>query len=200
MDGSCVTPSAFEKLYREAKQCRLCQGHFPDHDPRPIFLAAPDAKVLIVGQAPGRRVHDTGIPWNDLSGDTLREWMGVARARFYDPANFAILPMAYCYPGTEKGKGDRPPPAVCAPTWHPRFLEHIHPELYLLIGRYAHAYYLGGTDSVSSIVRQWETHLEVGYFPLPHPSPRNRKWVSDRPWFSEECIPMLRKCIARHID
>lgn len=190
---------SFEDLCRRVKDCTLCQGRYFDHEPRPVFLAEPSAKVLVVGQAPGRRVHETGLPWNDPSGDTLREWMGVSREQFYDPATFAIIPMALCYPGTEKGKGDLPPPPVCAPTWHPRFLEHIQPELILLIGRYAQDYYLQVKESVSAVVARWRTYLEGGRLPLPHPSPRNRKWLSDRPWFYEECIPALRERLAPYV-
>ena len=190
---------SFQDFSDRVRACHQCQGRYFDHKPRPVFRAEPSARVMIVGQAPGRRVHLTGLPFNDLSGANLREWMGVTWEQFYDPGTFAIIPMALCYPGTEKGKGDRPPPPICAPAWHPRFLEYIQPELTLLVGLYAQGYYLHSKERVSDVVGRWSTLLEDGFFPLPHPSPRNRKWLRDRPWFEAEVLPALREQISRYL-
>lgn len=191
---------SFNEFTAEVRACRRCRGRYFDHEPRPVFQADPAARVLIVGQAPGRRVHETGLPFNDPSGDTLREWMGVTREQFYDPTTFAIIPAALCYPGTVRGKGDLPPPPVCAPAWHPRFRDYLKPELTLLVGAYAQAYYLGRKQPVSDVVERWREHLEEGYFPLPHPSPRNRKWLSQRPWFVLECTPALRVEVCKYLS
>jgi uracil-DNA glycosylase family 4 len=189
----------YARFTEQVQTCRECHGEYFAHDPRPVFLAEPDAKIMIVGQAPGRRVHDTGLPFNDPSGDTLREWLHVTRDQFYDPHTFAIIPTALCFPGTERGKGDLPPPPVCAPKWHPGFLKYISPEVTLLVGAYAQRYYLNQKRPVSEIVSQWPEHLESGFFPLPHPSPRNRKWLGDRPWFFKECVPALREIVREYL-
>lgn len=189
---------SYETFTTRVRACRRCRGRYFSHEPRPVFLAEPSARVMIVGQAPGRRVHETGLPFNDVSGDNLRDWMEVTREQFYDPTTFAIIPTALCYPGTERGKGDLPPPPICAPIWHPRFLDYIRPELTLLTGRYAQAYYLKSKGGVSEVVARWREYLQDGFFPLPHPSPRNRRWLSDRPWFFQECIPALRELISRY--
>ncbi|MFB0515640.1 MAG: uracil-DNA glycosylase family protein [Candidatus Neomarinimicrobiota bacterium] len=190
---------SYQAFTDRVRACRLCQGRYFEHEPRPAFVAEPSARVLIVGQAPGKRVHETGLPFNDVSGDNLREWMGVKREQFYDPTIFAIIPTALCYPGTVKKQGDLPPPAICAPTWHPGFLEYITPELILLVGTYAQAYYLNQKRPVSDVVARWREYLEDGLFPLPHPSPRNRRWLSERPWFGKECIPALQELIRKYL-
>lgn len=189
----------YQAFAAEVRACGLCQGRYFDHDPKPVFLASPSAKVLIVGQAPGRKVHETGLPWNDPSGDTLREWLQLSRERFYDPEVFAIVPMALCYPGTVQGRGDLPPPPICAPTWQPRFREYIRPQLTLLIGRYAQHYFLQTRAPVAEVVAHWRAYRSDGYFPLPHPSPRNRKWLRDRPWFDELVLPELRAAVEAHL-
>lgn len=193
-------PLPWNEFSKRVRACQLCKGRYFDHEPRPTFSAEISARVLIVGQAPGRRVYETGQPWNDPSGDTLREWMGVSREQFYRPDSFAILPTALCFPGSEKGKGDLPPPPICAPTWHPQFAAYLKPEITLLIGQYAQAYYLGKRQPVSAVVEKWEAYLQEGWFVLPHPSPRNRKWLTDRPWFHEFCIPALRRVIKPYLD
>ena len=193
--GSGAVNPAYEAFCREVRSCRLCEGCAIEHEPRPAFTGEPGARVMIVGQAPGRRVHETGLPFDDISGDNLREWMGVTREQFYDPVTFAIIPTALCYPGADPGRGDRPPPPVCALIWHPRFREYFQPEVTLLVGRYAQAYYLQTKQSVSEAVSRWREYLVEGYFPLPHPSPRNRGWLADRPWFFAECLPALRELI-----
>jgi uracil-DNA glycosylase len=191
--------AALARVSREARACSLCAGELP-HEPRPVFQVAGPAPILLTGQAPGRRVHETGIPWNDASGDRLREWLGVDRATFYDPSRFAILPMGLCYPGSDPGKGDRPPLARCAPTWQPRFYRWLAPSLrlHLLIGAYAIVHFLPECRActLSETVRDFRRHLRDGQLPLPHPSPRNRRWLRDRPWFDRELLPVLRRAVA----
>lgn len=183
-------------LLTEIRACRVCELHLP-HGPRPVVQAGADARLLIVGQAPGRRVHDTGIPWNDPSGDRLREWLGLSREVFYDAQQVAIVPTAFCYPG--KGKsGDLPPRAECAPAWHPRLLKAMPKvQLTLLIGRYAQEFYLreNGKPTLTETVAAWEEYLPR-YFPLPHPSPRNQSWWKKNPWFERDLLPELRRRVA----
>jgi uracil-DNA glycosylase len=177
----------------EAKGCTLCKKHLP-HAPRPVFLVGARARLLIVGQAPGRRVHESGIPWNDPSGDTLREWLGMERAKFYDNARIAIVPAGLCFPGTGPN-GDLPPRPECAPLWQPRFRAALpRVELVLLVGSYAQAYYLGENlkENLTETVRAWRAYLPE-FFPLPHPSPRNRLWLKRNPWFARSVIPVLRR-------
>lgn len=157
--------------------------------------------MLIVGQAPGTKVHASGIPWDDASGKRLREWMGVTKEEFYDPSKFAVVPMGFCYPGRGKG-GDNPPRPECAPLWHARvraLLPNI--RLTLLIGSYAQAYYLGNRrkSSLSDTVRAWRDYVDAGFMPLVHPSPRNQGWLRDHPWFETEIVPYLRQHIAAWI-
>jgi uracil-DNA glycosylase len=184
-----------DALLREVRACEMCAAHLP-HPPRPVLRAAATARILIVGQAPGRRVHETGIPWNDPSGDRLRDWMGVSRATFYDESRIAIIPTGFCYPGTGKG-GDLPPRPECAPLWHPR-LRAALPDirLTLLVGSYAQAYYLGGRaqKTLTETVRHYRDYLPE-YLPLPHPSPRNQMWLKRNPWFAEEVLPLLRELV-----
>lgn len=189
-----------DDLLREARACTVCAPSLP-HGPRPVLRAAPGARLLIVGQAPGRRVHETGVPWNDPSGDTLRDWLQMTREQFYDASRVAIIPTGLCYPG--KGNhGDLPPRPECAPLWHPR-LRAALPEirLTLLVGHYAQAYYLGALrqSSLSGTVAGWRTYLPA-FFPLPHPSPRNRRWLAQRPWFESEVLPALREQVGRALN
>lgn len=186
----------FKELISEAKACRLCEAHLP-LGPRPVFLVGAHAQLLIVGQAPGRRVHLTGIPWNDPSGDNLRAWLGMSRDEFYDTRRVAILPTGLCFPGTGD-HGDLPPRPECAPTWHPRFRAALpRVRLTLLVGQYAQAYYLGRRRqrTLAETVRAFAEYLPE-HFPLPHPSPRNRLWMRRNPWFTKLVIPELR----RHVD
>ncbi len=184
--------AVLEDLLGEVRACRVCAAALP-LGPRPVLRAGSGARLLIVGQAPGRRVHETGIPWNDPSGDRLRLWLGLDRAAFYDQTRIAIIPMGFCYPG--KGhSGDRPPRPECAPLWHGRLLERLpRLRLILLVGQYAQAYYLGkaAAGTLTETVRQGETYLPR-FLPLPHPSPRNTRWLIRNPWFESEVVPGLR--------
>ncbi|KZD12260.1 uracil-DNA glycosylase family protein [Oceanibaculum pacificum] len=183
-----------EALLAEISACRLCAAHLP-LGPRPVLRAAPTARVMLVGQAPGTKVHKTGIPFNDPSGDTLRDWLGVGRDIFYDESRIAIMPMGLCYPGRDVRGGDSPPRPECAPLWH-RQVRTLLPriELTVLIGSYAQAYYLGDRrgNSVAETVARWRDYLP-DFLPTPHPSPRNRNWLRQRPWFQDEVVPELRR-------
>lgn len=183
-------------LLKQVRDCRLCENHLP-HGPRPIVQAGQSARLLIVGQAPGRRVHDTGIPWNDPSGDRLRSWLEIPRDVFYDENRIAIVPTAFCYPG--KGKsGDLPPRAECAPAWHAPLLAAMPDiRLTLLIGRYAQEFYLRENckATLTATVAAYEEYLPA-YFPLPHPSPRNQFWWKANPWFEQDVLPELRRRVA----
>ena len=186
-------------MAREAKACTLCERHLP-LGPRPVFLAGVKARLLIVGQAPGRRVHESGIPWNDPSGDNLRAWLGMDRAAFYDRSTVAIVPAGLCYPGTGPN-GDLPPRPECAPLWQPRFRAALPGiRLTLLIGQYAQAYYLGKRrkKTLADTVHAWREYLPE-FFPLPHPSPRNRLWLKNNPWFEKLVLPALRSRVASRI-
>ena len=193
-------PVSLSRVSIEARACTLCAATLP-YKPRPVFLVGRRARLLIVGQAPGRRVHLTGIPWNDPSGDVLREWLALERASFYDTSRIAIVPMGLCYPGTVDGV-DLPPCRECAPAWHPRFRAAL-PEirLTLLVGSYAQAYYLGKRRkaSVGETVRAFREYLPE-FFVLPHPSWRNRAWIARNPWFSSEVIPALRRRVRRLLN
>ncbi|MGS2722512.1 uracil-DNA glycosylase family protein [Porticoccus sp. GXU_MW_L64] len=186
-------------LLAQVESCTLCQD-LP-LGPRPVVKVSPAAKILIIGQAPGTRVHHTGIPWNDPSGDNLRSWLGVDRQQFYDDPRIAIMPMGFCYPG--KGKsGDLPPRKECEPQWHPALWQQMpEVELTLLIGNYAQARYCGkdGYRNLTERVQHWQQVLATqlseghpGYWPLVHPSPRNRRWMARNPWFETELLPQLR--------
>lgn len=180
-------------LMRQIRQCRECQQHLP-LGPRPIVQAGRAASILIVGQAPGRRVHESGVPWDDASGDRLRDWMGIERKAFYNANVVALVPMGFCYPGTGKS-GDLPPRKECAQLWHKSLLAHLkNIRLTLLIGKYAQDYYLPDVSraSLTATVRGWQSHAPA-IFPLPHPSPRNNRWLKSNPWFAEGLLPALQR-------
>ncbi|HEX9648833.1 MAG TPA: uracil-DNA glycosylase family protein [Alphaproteobacteria bacterium] len=184
-------------LLEQVRACRLCAAHLP-HGPRPVLRARPSARLLIVGQAPGTRVHETGIPWNDPSGDRLRQWLGLDRARFYDDRTVAIVPIGLCYPGRDAHGGDRPPRPECAPLWHPRLGAELGAvELVLLVGGYAQRYYLAerARPTVTETVRAWRDHLPR-FVPTPHPSWRTQAWVRRNPWFESELLAYLRRRVA----
>lgn len=182
-----------DTLLAEIRACRICEAQLP-LGPRPVLRASASARLLIVGQAPGTRVHASGIPWDDASGKRLREWLQVDADTFYDTSRIAIVPMGFCYPG-KKGSGDAPPRPECRATWHPRLLPLLTGvELTLLVGQYAQAYFLGErrAETLTDTVRDWRRHLERGLLPLPHPSPRNVAWFKANPWFEHEMLPTLR--------
>jgi len=184
---------SLKSVVKEAAGCTLCKDKLP-HEPRPVFLVGRSARVLIVGQAPGRRVHETGIPWNDPSGDVLRAWLALDRSAFYDTSRIAIVPAGLCYPGTVDG-ADLPPMTRCAPLWQPRFREALPGiGLTLLVGLYAQNFYLGGRRkaTLTDTVRAFREYLPE-YFPLPHPSWRNQAWLRKNPWFESVVIPALRR-------
>lgn len=184
------------RLLEEVRACRVCEAHLP-LGPRPVLRADVRARVLIVGQAPGTRVHATGLPWNDPSGDRLRSWLAVDRETFYDEARFAIIPAGLCYPGRGRS-GDLPPRPECAPLWHPR-LRALLPavRLTLLVGQYAQAYYLGHRRkaTLTGTVHAWREY-GPDFLPLPHPSPRNTRWLRVNPWFERDVVPELRRRVA----
>lgn len=180
-------------LLSEITACRLCEVHLP-LGPRPVVRIDPRARILIVGQAPGTKVHASGIPWDDASGKRLRDWLGVTPETFYDPALFAIVPMGFCYPGRGSG-GDNPPRPECAPLWHDRVLSTLPDiKLTLLIGAHAQGRYLGERRkaTLGETVRAWQDYAEDGFLPLVHPSPRNGIWLSRNPWFEAEIVPAMR--------
>ncbi len=188
-----------DKLIAEIEGCNLC-APFLEHGVNPVFSAHPKSKLIVIGQAPGSVVHRTGIPWNDKSGERLREWMGVDNYTFYDPETIGIIPMGFCYPG--KGKsGDLPPRPECAPKWHtPLFNSMENPQLILLIGAYAQQYYLKERNkrTLTQTVEAYEEYLPK-YFVLPHPSPRNNLWLRKNPWFELEVLPELKKKVSQCI-
>lgn len=184
-----------QSLLQNIKACTLCSEHLP-HGVRPILQAHSNAKILIVGQAPGRKVHESGIPFDDASGDRLRDWMGISRETFYDSQQIAIVPMGFCYPGTGKS-GDLPPRSECAPAWRAQVLAKLpNIELTLVIGLYAHAYHFQiAKPSVTNLVASWQNYWP-DRIPLPHPSPRNNIWLRKNEWFESALLPPLKKRIA----
>ena len=187
-----------DAVLAEARACTLCTEDLP-LGPRPVLRGAATARLLIVGQAPGTRVHETGIPWNDPSGDRLREWLGMDRDAFYDESRVAIVPMGLCYPGRDPRGGDNPPRPECAPLWQPRVLAVLpHIALTLLVGSYAQAFHLGPRrgKTMTEIVRAWRDFLPE-FLPIPHPSWRNTFWLRKNPWFETELVPALRERVAR---
>ncbi len=183
-----------DALVAEIRACRHCA--LP-HDPRPMVWVHPEARILIAGQAPGRRVHESGIPWDDPSGDRLRDWLGMDRAAFYTREHIASAPMGFCFPGTVNG-ADLPPRRECAPLWRPRFLPLLkHVRLMLLVGQYAHKYHLAGAAkaTLTQTVAAWRDYPE-NVMPLPHPSWRNTGWLKRNLWFEVEFLPELRQRVG----
>ena len=182
-----------EALLHNIRQCQICKQHLP-LGARPVVTAHPNSKIVIIGQAPGIKVHASGIPWDDASGKQLRKWLNVSEDEFYDKTKFAIMPMGFCYPGKGKSR-DLPPRPECAPQWHqPLFNIMNNVELVILIGMYAQKYYLKENTkrTLTETVANYKHYLPK-YFTLPHPSPRNRFWLTKNPWFNEEVLHVLRE-------
>ena len=180
--------------------CTLCAERFTashtGHHPRPIVWFNPRARVLIAGQAPGMRVHKSGVPFDDPSGDRLRTWLGVDRACFYDRDRFAVMPMGFCFPGYNAKGSDLPPPAICAKTWRAAALEMLEEvRVTVLIGGYAMKYHLPGFTTVTAAVQNWQDH-RPGVFAVPHPSWRNTGWLKKNPWFDRDVLPRLQAGVA----
>lgn len=203
---------SFAALLQQVKQCTVCAADLVD-GVRPVVQLHSDAKVLIIGQAPGRKVHVSGVPFDDASGDRLRDWMGVTRQTFYNPTLIGIMPMGFCFPGSQQGQnksGDLPPRKECAPTWHQHLLSFMpNIELTLLVGQYAQQAYLKGdlkkyltnnladgsvdkAKTLTETVRQWR-RFGPSIIPLPHPSPRNNIWLAKNTWFEDELLGQLRQ-------
>lgn len=184
--------TTLNSLLKDVRNCSICAEHLP-LGPRPVLQIQGKAPILIAGQAPGKKVHESGIPFDDASGERLRQWLGIATEDFYDPQQVAILPMGFCFPGTGKS-GDLPPRPECAPTWRDGLLGHlVSLQLTLVIGQYAQKYHLpDNKGSVTTIVGAWRQYWPT-VVPLPHPSPRNNRWLKSNPWFAEELLPVLQE-------
>jgi uracil-DNA glycosylase len=192
---------SFDRLMAEVRACTQCAAHLP-LGPRPVLRGLPSARLLITSQAPGTKVHETGLSFNDRSGERLRDWLGIDRATFYDETRIAILPMGLCYPGRDGAGGDLPPRPECAPLWHARLLAAWpRIELTLLVGSFAIDHYLLGRKqkSMTETVRAWREHLPA-YLPLPHPSWRTTAWERKNPWFVEAVLPDLRRRVRALLD
>lgn len=186
-----------EPLLTKIANCRTCEAHLP-HGPRPVVQLSKHCRILLIGQAPGRRVHASGVPWDDPSGVRLRKWLGISDDIFYDPERVGILPMGFCYPGTGKS-GDLPPRPECAPQWHGEVNSQLSEvRLTVLIGRYAQEYYLKEKKyrTLTQKVLNFEKFLPA-YFPVPHPSPRNIAWFKKNPWFESTALPILKSYIIQ---
>ncbi|MCB1311915.1 MAG: uracil-DNA glycosylase family protein [Sedimentitalea sp.] len=193
-----------DTLAGEIAACRLCAARFAAtptaHAPRPVVWFRPGARILIAGQAPGARVHVSGRPFTDPSGDRLRGWLGMDEAEFYDLARVAVVPMAFCFPGYDARKADLPPPPLCAQTWHGRVMAQLGSvRLTVLVGGHAHRWHLGTRGPVSATVAGWRGHAPQ-VFPLPHPSWRNTAWLKKHPWFEAELLPVLRARVREVLD
>ena len=204
-----------QALYRTIRACRICRdapaggdANALPHEPRPVCVASSKARILIAGQAPGTRVHASGRPFTDPSGDRLRDWLGVDESQFYDPDLFAIAPMGFCFPGLDAKGGDLPPRRECAPAWRAQLMS-LMPQLRLIlvIGQYAQAWHLGPLrqKTLTETVRNWreilaESDPARAVLPLPHPSWRNSGWLKKNPWFEAELLPELRQMVGEHIS
>lgn len=188
------------QLKSDLSACTLCADRFAkthtQHAPRPVIWFRPGARILIAGQAPGARVHESGKPFTDPSGDRLRDWMGIDETVFYDQTQVAILPMAFCFPGYDTKGSDLPPPKICAKTWRSQLLEKLGDiRLTLLVGGYAQKWHLDTKTPVTETVANWRNHAP-GTFPLPHPSWRNTAWIKRNPWFETETLPALKAAVT----
>ncbi|EKA7355341.1 uracil-DNA glycosylase family protein [Vibrio vulnificus] len=190
---------SLEPLLTQIRACQVCASALP-LGANPVVQAHSEAKILIIGQAPGTKVHHTSIPWNDASGNRLREWLDIEKQTFYNPKQIAIMPMGFCYPGQGQS-GDLPPRKECAPLWHEALLKLLpNIELTLLIGQYAQNRYLSNKPkTVTETVQNWQAWLP-DYLPLPHPSPRNTLWLRKNPWFEEQTVPYLRQQVHQRLS
>ena len=185
------------ELLAEIDACDICAAELP-LGPRPVLRASRTARLMVIGQAPGTRVHETGIPWNDKSGERLRHWLDIDNETFYDAARIAIVPMGFCYPGRDQRGGDFPPRPECAPMWHDRLLHELpYIELTLLVGGHAQKRYLGSRSrsNLTETVHAWQDYLP-DFIPIPHPSWRTTAWARNNPWFATEVLPELRRRVA----
>lgn len=190
-----------DSLGPEISACRLCADRFAAtataHQPRPVFWLAAGARILVAGQAPGARVQASGVPFDDASGDRLRDWMGLDRTAFYDREKIAILPMAFCFPGYDARGADLPPPRLCAATWHTRVMQAAgHFDVILLVGGHAQKWHMPAAKGVTETVRNWRAGAPA-VFTLPHPSWRNTGWLKANPWFTAGVLPALRAAVAK---
>ncbi len=196
ISGRCKT-TELDRLLAAIRACRICEDHLP-LGPRPVVVASAGARVLVAGQAPGTKVHKSGVPWDDASGDRLRDWLAVDRATFYDRRRIAIVPQGFCYPG-KAGGGDLPPRPECAATWHDRLLAQLpNVELVVAAGRYAQDFHLGSRNrkTLTETVRAWRDYAP-GVVPVPHPSWHNNRWLQLNPWFESETLAYLRGRVRR---
>ena len=186
-----ATTQSLTGLLNEVRACTVCSDHLSE-GPRPIVQLSDSSRIVIIGQAPGRRVHQSGIPWDDPTGDNLRRWLGLDREQFYDADVVALVPMGFCYPGSTKN-GDKPPRPECAPLWHDRLLHRLPADrLEVVIGTYAQARYISNRAStLTATVANWASYLPRQVV-MPHPSPRNRHWLTKNPWFEAETLPSVR--------
>lgn len=187
-------------LLEEIRSCTVCSSFFV-HKPRPVINVSASARLLIIGQAPGRKVHESGVPWDDASGRNLRGWLNITDQDFYNDELVALVPMGFCYPGSGKS-GDLPPRPECAPLWHKKLLGACKSvRLTLLIGQYAQKYYLGKSakSNLTETVKAYQDYLPK-YLPLPHPSPRNRIWMKKNPWFEKELLPDLKAQVSKFLE
>ena len=193
-----MTSQSLTHLLAEIRTCTVCEEHL-DHGPRPIVQADTRARIVIIGQAPGRRVHESGIPWDDPSGRNLRRWLNLTEAQFYDPDVVALVPMGFCYPGSASS-GDKPPRPECAPLWHESLLDELADDrLEIIIGSYAQKrYILDRKATLTETVANWATYLP-GQVVLPHPSPRNQHWLTRNPWFETDTLPAIQQRIAEFV-
>lgn len=190
-------------LIERITACKICASRFAAtataHCPRPVAWFTNTARILIVGQAPGLRVHESGKPFDDASGQRLRMWMEIGSDVFYDRSRIAIIPMSFCFPGYNAKKADLPPPPICAATWRRQVMAELRPQVTLLIGKYAQRWHLGKCGSVTEVVAGWRDHAPAA-FPLPHPSWRNTGWLRRNEWFADDLLPALRKRIKEVLD
>lgn len=198
------TPDRPADLAGEIRRCRLCAPRFAAthtaHSPRPVVWFRPSARLLIAGQAPGARVHASGRPFTDPSGDRLRDWLGMDEATFYDLDRVAVVPMAFCFPGYNARKADLPPPPICAKTWGKAVMDRLSEvQLTILVGAYAHRWHLGAKTPVNETVANWRDHAPRR-FALPHPSWRNTAWLKKNPWFATDLLPVLRAQVRKVLE